>query len=151
MTKTQQRHDSKVRARQEKAFNKIFAYAILDKAGVAATLTGKYPTGDGMGVLRVWLRIEGFPLVEGRAAGTGYNKKQAAIADCMENLRELVEDTIQEESRLVKTENNGGNHTVRLALARIKAQVILESYDADKRGDFLNALIAGGHNVESII
>ena len=151
MNKTQKRYDEKVRARQARAFDKVFAYAILDKAGVAATLTGKYPTGDGMGTLRVWLRIDGLPLVEGRAAGTGYNKKQAAIADCMENLRELITEAMQEEARLVKTENNGGNKTVRLALARIKAVRILESFDADKRGDFLDSMIAGGHNVESII
>lgn len=147
---TQKRHDEKIRTRQEKAFNKIFAYAILDKAGVAATVTGKYPA-DGMGVLRLWLRIEGLPLVEGKAAGCGYNKKQAAFADAMDNLRELIQDTMQEESRLVKEPDNGGNKTVRLALARIKAQGILESFEADKRGDFLNAIIAGGLNVETII
>lgn len=147
---TQKRYDSKIRMRQEKAFNKIFAYAILDKAGLTASITGKYPS-DGMGSLRVWLRIEGLPLVEGRAAGCGYNKQQAALADCMENLRELIQDTIEKESALVKTENNGGDSLVRLSLARIKAQRILESFDSDKRGDFLNAIIASGLNVETII
>lgn len=71
-------------ALHDKAFNRVSAYVILDKAGEpVAKVAFKFPA-DGAGRLYAYVHWLGVPMVRGFAGGYGYDKRSAAVADAVE-------------------------------------------------------------------
>lgn len=68
------------------AFSNVSAYAILgDTSDRFATIALKFPK-DGAGRLYAYVHVFGEPMVRGFAAGGGYDKRSAAIADAVRKM-----------------------------------------------------------------
>lgn len=62
------------------AFANVSAYVILRGGERVATIAFKFPR-DGAGRLYAYVHWIGVPMVRGFAAGGGYDKRSAAVAD----------------------------------------------------------------------
>lgn len=88
MTKTD------IYALHDKAFNRVSAYVVLDKAGeCVAKVAFKFPA-DGAGRLYAYVHWLGVPMVRGFAGGYGYDKRSAAVANAVRKM--MVQGTSPE-------------------------------------------------------
>lgn len=97
----------------DKAFNRVSAYVVLDKAGeCVAKVAFKFPA-DGAGRLYAYVHWIGVPMVRGFAGGYGYDKRSAAVANAVRHLPAILQSSSTWEPNIAfKTalEKDGGEY-----------------------------------------